>query len=211
MKITKFGHSCLLVEEGEARIMIDPGNWNVGHTEVENLDAIFITHKHGDHAKPDDIKLILEKNPDTPIFSNEHVIEELAKSDIKVERFVGDETKEIKGVSVEAHGHDHAVIYSTYPRTDNTCFMIGGRLYHPGDSLHNPGKPVEILALPIIAPWMKISDAIDFGKKIKPKVAFAIHDGMLKESAWLDKHPKANLEPEGIEWRELETGIAVDF
>jgi L-ascorbate metabolism protein UlaG (beta-lactamase superfamily) len=211
MKITKFGHSCLLVEEGEARIMIDPGNWNKGHTEVKDLDAIFITHKHGDHAKPEDIKMILSKNNGVKIYSNDHVLEEMAKHDIKVERFVGGETKEIKGVSVEAHGQDHAVIYPSYPRTDNTCYLVGGRLYHPGDSLHNPGKPAEILALPIIAPWMKVSEAIDFGKEIKPKFAFGIHDGMLRESAWLGKHPKLNLEPMGVEWKDLETGVAMVF
>lgn len=213
MRITKFGHSCLLIEDsprgeagGGARIMIDPGMWSEGHTEVQNLDAIFITHKHQDHADPESIKKILGQNPGVPIYSNEQVIEELAPHGIMAEKFVDGDRKNIKGLLIEAQGKDHAVIYPTLPRTDNTCFLIGGRLYHSGDSLYVPGKPVEILALPVIAPWMRLSEAIDFAKALKPKIAFPIHDGMLKHVGLFHTLHQKNLEPAGIEWRVLESG-----
>ena len=218
MKITKFGHSCLLVEEGaatvtagQARIMIDPGMWSEGHTDIENLDAIFITHKHPDHADPESLKKILAKNQGVPIYSNDQVIEELRPHGIAVERFVAGDRQDIKGLMVEAHGKDHAVIYPNLPRTDNICFLIGGRLYHPGDSLHNPNKPVEILALPVCAPWLRLAEAIDFAKSLKPKIVFPIHDGMLKHLGPFHKLPQMNLEPEGIEWRVLAPGQAGEF
>ena len=50
MKITKFGHSCLLVEEGGARILLDPGKYSILQNNVENVDAIVITHEHQDHC-----------------------------------------------------------------------------------------------------------------------------------------------------------------
>ena len=62
MKITKFGHCCLLIEEGEAQILTDPGNYN-DTPEVENLDAILITHEHSDHFHLDALKAILENDP----------------------------------------------------------------------------------------------------------------------------------------------------
>lgn len=211
MRITKFSHSCLLVEENGARIMIDPGTWSEGHTEVENLDAIFITHKHQDHADPESIKKILAKNPGVPIYSNDQVIEELRPHEISVEKFVEGDSQNIKGLSVEAYGKDHAVIYPTLPRTDNTCLLVGGRLYHPGDSFHQPAQPVEILALPVCAPWMRLAEAIDFAKTVKPKIAFPIHDGMLKHTGPFHKLPEMNLAPAGIEWRVLENGQGMNF
>lgn len=211
MKMTKLGHSCLFIEEGAARILIDPGIWSEGHTELENLDAILITHKHTDHSDPESLKKILAKNPTIPIYSNDHVHEELAPHGIVVQHFVGGDTMEVKGVRVEGFGQDHAAIYPTYPRTDNTCFLVGDRLYHPGDSLHIPNKPVEILALPIAAPWMHLAEAIDFAKKLKPKKAFAIHDGFFKYVSWLQKHPVNLLMPEGIEWMVLENGKCYEF
>lgn len=43
MKITKFGHCCLLIEEHLLRILTDPGNYNTT-PDVENIDIILITH-----------------------------------------------------------------------------------------------------------------------------------------------------------------------
>ncbi|HTL39664.1 MAG TPA: hypothetical protein VL306_02535, partial [Methylomirabilota bacterium] len=37
---------------------------------------------------------------------------------------------------------------------------------------------IEILAVPAGGPWMKISEAIDFAKDLKPKSCFAVHDAM---------------------------------
>ena len=206
MRITKFGHSCLLIEEGAARIMIDPGMWSEGHTETVNLDAIFITHKHPDHADPESLKKILAKNSGAPIYGNDQAIEELGRSGIAVERFVRHDTQKIQGLSVEAHGQDHAPIYPSVPRTDNTCLLIGGRLYHPGDSFHEPKVPVEVLALPVCAPWLRLADAIDFAKRLKPRLCFPIHDGMLKHVGPFYNLPQVNLEPEGIAWQVLEPG-----
>jgi hypothetical protein len=35
----------------------------------------------------------------------------------------------------------------------------------------------------VSGPWLKVSDAVDYAKKIAPKIAFAVHDGMLSDAA----------------------------
>ena len=49
MQVTHFGHACVLVEQGTARILIDPGQWSDGFGGLRDLDGILITHRHPDH------------------------------------------------------------------------------------------------------------------------------------------------------------------
>ena len=44
MRVTKIGHSCLVIEEGSLKLVIDPGNYNPV-PQVEGLDVILITHE----------------------------------------------------------------------------------------------------------------------------------------------------------------------
>ena len=39
---------------------------------------------------------------------------------------------------------------------------------HPGDALFTPGEPVDVLATPAAAPWMKISEAVDYLRAVAP-------------------------------------------
>lgn len=81
---------------------------------------------------------------------------------------------------LEGFGEKHATIYQDFGQVQNTGYFIANRFFYPGDSFCNPQKLVEILALPVCGPWMKISDAIEYAKTLKPRVAFPVHDGMLK-------------------------------
>jgi hypothetical protein len=56
-------------------------------------------------------------------------------------------------------------------------------LYFPGDNFEQPHKAVDVLALPVAGPWMKIAECIDFAKAIKARVAFGVHDGMIERSS----------------------------
>lgn len=49
MQVTHFGHACVLVDLGTARILIDPGEWSEGFSGLRDLSGILITHKHSDH------------------------------------------------------------------------------------------------------------------------------------------------------------------
>jgi hypothetical protein len=59
--------------------------------------------------------------------------------------------------------------------------MINDAVYYPGDSFTKPDKPIQVLALPVGAPWLKASEMLDFLMAVKPTVAFPTHDAVLSE------------------------------
>ena len=61
----------------------------------------------------------------------------------------------------------------------NTGFLIDQRLFHPGDALTVPSRPIATLLLPVHAPWSRMSDLIDWVREVAPVRAFALHDGAL--------------------------------
>ena len=210
MKITKFGHSCLLVEEGEARILFDPGSYSTVPEGLSNLDVILITHEHQDHVSVDLLKTIINNNPQAKIVTNDGVGAELRRAGIAYEALTDGQSMTLKGVAIEAFGRDHAVIYPGLPHVDNTGYLINKKLYHPGDALFVPPVPVKVLALPVVAPWSKISEVIDYAKAVQPEVAFPIHDGMLKFPSGYHKWPENFLTPARIKWLPLVEGQQIE-
>ena len=190
-----------MVEEKSARLLVDPGIWSEDVSELKNIDALFISHEHQDHTDPEKIKTLVQNNSEMVIYTNLGVGKILAENNFKWTEFIGGQIITIKDASVEAVGEKHAVIYPDYAKGNvlNTGFLFANRLYYPGDSFNLPNKPVEILALPVCAPWLKMSETIDFAKAIKPKIFFPVHDGMLKHVGPFHGAPKALLEPEGMQ------------
>ncbi len=89
--------------------------------------------------------------------------------------------------------------------------MIAERFFHPGDAFHKPPKKVEILALPVAGPWMKLQEAIDYALTLKPKVCFPVHDGMLKFFGPVHALPKELLGRGGVNFVVLEEGKGHEF
>lgn len=212
MKITKVGHACILVEEGNARFLVDPGEYNVA-PPMDNIDAILITHEHQDHMSVDMIKSVLEKNPHAQVITCAAAAKILDEKGIVSTIFEEGDRMEVKGVWLEAQGEKHALIYGDIPQCQNICFLIADKLFHPGDSFFVPNKPVEVLALPVAGPWMKLAECIDYAKTVKPKVVFPMHDGMMRpeRAATSRMFPKMLLEPAGIEFRDMGDGATEEF
>lgn len=210
MKITKFGHSCLLVEEGGARILIDPGIWSTIPDNLNRLDAILITHEHPDHLGIEHLQKILPSNQKAIIYTNEGVGKKLSEANIVYQLLQDGEAGTVAGVTIEGFGKDHGIIYHELPHWDNTGYLIAGKLFHPGDALFIPPKPVEVLALPVCAPWSKIMEVIDYAKAVKPTLVFPIHDAMLKITTGFHKWPETFLTPAGIEWQIIEEGKSIE-
>ena len=181
MKITKLGHCCLVLEEGGVKLMTDPGSFTIEAQEkITGLDAIVITHEHQDHFHIDSVKKLLQTNPNATVVTNAAVGTLLEAISIRHIQVGDGESAEVKGIKIEGFGKNHAPIYQTMGLVENTGYMIADRFYFPGDNFHAPGKAVDVLALPVAGPWMKMSDAIDFAKGVKARTAFGVHDAMIQ-------------------------------
>lgn len=210
MIITKFGHSCLLIEEGKARILIDPGEWSKGFTDLTSLQAILITHEHHDHCDIAGIQTLLKNNPEMHVYTNKGVGKKLTEAGISFQLLEDGQSIEVQGLPVRAFGKNHAVVYPTYPHTDNTGYFIAERLFHPGDAIDTiPDQPVDILALPVVAPWGKSREMIDYALQVKPRVCIPIHDAITTVETFV-KHPKNILIPAGVDVRVLEIGVSTE-
>ncbi len=187
MHITKFGHSCLFIEEQGCHILLDPGVYSVLPETLPSIDVLLITHEHQDHLDLTSIKRIVTENPQIRIYSNETVVEVLKKETIEARALQHGETVTEKNIPIEAFGQQHALIHSSIPLIQNRGFLIADRLFYPGDALVLPNRPIELLAWPSFAPWMRIHEALDYAVAVKPKTCFPVHDGMLKNPAFL--HP----------------------
>ncbi len=107
-------------------------------------------------------------------------------------------------------GELHAVIHPDYPRFFNSGYVLtlgDTRVYHPGDSLTGPGEDVDLLLTPVSAPWLKVSEAVDFVRAVGAPRNLAIHDRVYSEVAlgMVDSH-MGNLLPAGLEFVRLPDG-----
>src|SRR5690349_24623117 len=55
MRITKFGHACVRIEESGRVLVLDPGVFT-DPGALDGADAVLITHKHADHVHPDHLR-----------------------------------------------------------------------------------------------------------------------------------------------------------
>lgn len=209
MKFTKFGQSCLLVEEDRHKVLIDPGSYSDRDVlDQKNIEVYLITHSHRDHLDVDLLKEIIKNNPNLKILTNTEVALELDKNLINYQTLESG-VKDIGDLKIEAFASLHQPIYPGLPQAKNTSFLVAEKFFHPGDDFFDPQKSVEILALPVSGPWLKLSEAVDYAKKIKPKICLPIHDSNLKETDFIYNRIKQLLELDGIEFVSLKIGEEV--
>ena len=208
MRITKFGHSCVRIEHDGGALVLDPGVFS----EAEALDGatgVLITHEHPDHVHPD-----LLRGSDAPIWTIEAVARLLRDQAPDVAERVTvvrpGEHLEVSGLAVEVVGEKHAVIHPDYDRFDNSGYVVtaGDRaVYHPGDALTVPGRPVDVLLAPMSAPWLKVGEAIDFVREVGAPQSLGIHDKVYSEiGLGMVATHMGNLLPEGQEFLRREPG-----
>jgi len=200
MKITKIGHCCLLIEEKGLRILTDPGAWSEAQNELKNIQLILITHEHQDHFYLDSLKQVLKNNPEAKIITNLSVNKLLLAENIQSEILGSDKITNFQGLNLKALGKEHAEIYNDFGRVENTGFLLGEKFFYPGDSFTLPEVPIEVLALPVCGPWLTIKQSINFALAVKPKMAFPVHDGMLKIFGPFYAVPQKLLKEQAVEF-----------
>ena len=181
MEVTHFGHSCVLLDTGAARLLIDPGNFSQGFEGLTGLDAVLVTHQHPDHLDPERLPALLRANPDARLVVDSGSAEQLGSAGLGVdhETVAPGTTLEIAGARVEVLGGQHAVIHPDIPRIANNGYLVDGTHFHPGDALDTVPENLEVLFLPTAAPWQKLADAVTYLREVAPRTAVPIHQGIL--------------------------------
>jgi L-ascorbate metabolism protein UlaG (beta-lactamase superfamily) len=191
MLLRKLGHNCLLAEEAGIRILIDPGCFARELADLRDLTAVLITHIHEDHLDFGALQSVLAANPAARVISDEASAAALADRGVRAEAVREGDVLELTmpaagsggsssrvgaGMPVSVHGREHAVIHPDLENVPNVGYLVADRLFCAGDAFTVPAEPVEILAVPVGAAWMKAAEAIDWLRVIRPRIAVPVHD-----------------------------------
>ncbi|BDZ51226.1 MBL fold metallo-hydrolase [Frondihabitans sucicola] len=184
MRVTKYEHAALVVEEAGHTLVVDPGSFTRPLGDTAHVDAVVVTHAHPDHWTPVQLAALRAANPDVPIFGPAGVVEALAGENITATTITDGETVEVGAFTLLFAGTTHAVIHASIPVIDNTGVLVNGTLFYPGDAFTVPAFPVAVLAAPVGAPWLKISEAMDYITAVKPGTSFPVHDQTLSAAGF---------------------------
>jgi len=191
MTINKIGHCCLLITINDVVIMTDPGSFTEHENVQVGVQVVVITHEHGDHIHVPSLQAIYQHNPEVVVVCNESVGALLTPAGIPFVVLQGTDSMTIAGVYFEAYDAPHAEIFEDVGQVQNTGYFIGERLFYPGDAYGEPGKPVEVLALPVGGPWCRMTDTLHYALRINPKQAFPVHDGIERDDRISIQHSLA--------------------
>ena len=182
MRLTHLGHACLLAEVGDARMLFDPGVLS-GFDDVRDLDAVLITHQHPDHLDPARLGPLLAANPGARLWVDQDTV--TAVPGLPEHTVVGPATGSGSvATAIEVIGGLHAAVYGDVPGCTNAAYLIDdGALLHPGDSFTVPGRDVDVLAVPVDGPWLKLAEAVDYVRAVRPRVAVPVHEAETTDPA----------------------------
>lgn len=212
MHLTKLEHAALILELSGQKLYVDPGSFTTPLTDTAHAVGIVITHEHADHWTPEQIERILELSPDATIYGPAGVA--AASTDHPVTVVAAGDTVEVGPFTLRFFGGKHAVIHSSIPVVDNVGVLVNDELYYAGDSFTIPeGVAVGTLAVPAGAPWLKISEVIDYVLAVKPRRSFPTHEMVLSRAgkSLSNARIQAATEQGGGEFFALEPNDSLDL
>ena len=172
MNLTHLGHACLLVETERTRILVDPGTMS-GFEHARDLEAVLVTHQHPDHVDVPRLAALLAANPAATLVVDPDTATALADLPAHVVATPGDRLS-FGGSTVDVLGGLHAAVYADVPGCTNSAYLFDdGALLHPGDSFFLPGRHIDVLAVAVDGPWLKLAEAVDYVHAVSPRVAVA--------------------------------------
>lgn len=182
MTITKLGHACVRLEHDGVVVVVDPGAFTPEDDATDGATAVLVTHEHADHWSVEHLR-----RGDAPI----HTIRAVADAVVAAAPDLAERIRVVEpgqqldlGVPVTVVGEKHAVIHPELPHFDNSGYLVdlgGTTVFHPGDALTVPGTTPDVLLLPVSAPWLKVSECIDYARTVGARRNVAIHDAVYSE------------------------------
>ncbi|MGJ7441903.1 MBL fold metallo-hydrolase [Aquipuribacter sp. MA13-6] len=187
MDIEHLGHACLRVTHDGTSLLLDPGVFSPGldaHLgDTDGLLAVLVTHAHPDHLDPELVPLLEHHGGPGAIHAEAgaaDVVEQAGGTPAVLQ--VGDR-RQWGGIHLDVVGGRHAEIHPDIPRIGNVGLVLragGTSLFHPGDSYDAVPDDVDVLALPLNAPWAKVSETVEFVRAVAPRVVVPVHDALLQ-------------------------------
>ncbi|XNZ00099.1 MBL fold metallo-hydrolase [Micrococcus luteus] len=211
-ELTLWGQSAVRLERDGRRIGFDPGAFS-DEAVLEDVEAVLITHLHPDHVVPERVVRAVAAGAQD-VWAPEDQVPQLAEAGVPedvLHTAVPGESFSAGGFEVRVLGGQHALIHEDVPRPDNAAYLVDGSLLHPGDSFPAlpEGVAVDTLLLPVSAPWMRISEAVEYARALCPRTAIPIHDAILsRDGRSVVDGMLPTLVPEGTEYLRLGLGQA---
>lgn len=212
MKITKFIHSCLLVEMPEPvnrTILFDPGVMSevaLDVSKLEFLDDIVITHIHPDHLSMPLMKQLYGKFPSVHITAPTEVVKLLMSEGMQ------STDQPSPGIAFFDSPHEQVAPYFQENPPEQIGVHYLDLLSDPGDS-HSFGESKAILALPVQAPWGSTNGAVKAALALesRPKHIIPIHDWHWSDAARQAAYValEKRFAEEGITFHKMETGKSI--
>jgi L-ascorbate metabolism protein UlaG (beta-lactamase superfamily) len=212
MRLTKLEHAAFVIEASGDKLYVDPGKFTTPITESAGTVAVVVTHKHDDHWTPEQLGRIRDANPGARFFGPAGVAE--AASDFPIETVAAGDEVTVGPFRLRFFGGTHAQIHRSIPIIDNLGVLVNDTMYYGGDSFDVPeGVSVDVLAAPAAAPWMKLSESMDYVQAIAPRRAFPTHEMLLSQAGKALSNTRLAWATEqgGGEYVALEPGDTLDL
>jgi len=194
MQLTFHGHACVSVSltDTAGTLVIDPGTFSDTAAALSgDTGAVLITHDHADHVDVPAVVEFLATAPDVQVWASAPAATALRAGgapENQINEVSPGQVLDAAGARVTVGGGDHAVIHPEIQRAVNVTYLVevdGQSLYHPGDSFvppaHLPQGGLDVLLVPVSAPWLKMEQAIDFACSVPAGVVVPIHNVFLSD------------------------------